>query len=310
MLQQAARSLRNPAPAPAPLPSTRPGLAKARGQTRPAAPATPAVEPARARPFVKWVGGKRQLLAELDRRLPPSFARYHEPFVGGGALFFHLLPRRAVLSDTNERLVRAYCGVRDAVEDVIALLSSYPHDRDFFLQMRSIDIDAQSDVEVAAWFIYLNRTGFNGLYRVNRSNIYNVPFGAYENPLICDADNLRACSRALRGAELRCEPFDAVADRARRGDFVYFDPPYVPLSASSSFTAYTSGGFGMEEQARLRDVARDLKARGVHVLLSNSSAAAVHELYGEGFELSSVGATRAVSCRGAGRGKIQELIIR
>lgn len=309
MLQRAARSLRKslPAPLPTPLPSNRPGLAKARGRPR---PDVPDVDHGKPRPFLKWVGGKRQLLHELEPRLPERFNTYHEPFVGGGALFFHVLPERAVLSDTNERLVRTYRGIRDAVEDVIGLLSEYPHDRDFFLQMRSRDIDSRSDAEVAAWFIYLNRTGFNGLYRVNRSNVYNVPFGDYENPVICDADNLRACSRVLRRAEIKHESFEAVASRARQGDFVYFDPPYVPLSASSNFTSYTSGGFGMQEQARLRDVARNLKAKGVKVLLSNSSAPAVFELYRDGFELASVGATRAVNCRAAGRGRIQELIIR
>lgn len=264
----------------------------------------------RARPFIKWVGGKRQLLSELAPRVPSDYGRYHEPFVGGGALFFHLLPDQAVLSDTNERLVRAYRGVRDSVEEVIGLLQSYPHDRDFFLKLRGADIDRRADPEVAAWLIYLNRTGFNGLYRVNRRNVYNVPFGDYENPTICDEENLRACARALRRADLRCEPFGAVVGRARPGDFVYFDPPYVPLSASSSFTSYTSAGFGMQDQARLRDVARALTDRGVRVLLSNSSAPAVFELYREGFELVSVGATRAVSCRGTGRGRVQELIIK
>ncbi|WP_245678246.1 DNA adenine methylase [Chondromyces crocatus] len=269
-----------------------------------------APERGKAKPFLKWVGGKRQLLPELEPRIPSHYGTYHEPFVGGGALFFHHQPRRAVLSDANERLIRTYRGVRDKVEDVIGLLSSYPHDRDFFLEMRGIDVDRRSDAEVAAWFIYLNRTGFNGLYRVNRSNIYNVPFGDYDNPVICDADTLRACARALRHTELLCTSFETVVDRTRPGDFVYFDPPYVPLSPSSNFTAYTRGGFGMAEHAQLRDVARTLKARGVSVLLSNSSAPVVHALYGDGFELASVGATRAVNCKAAGRGRVQELLIR
>jgi DNA adenine methylase len=305
MLERAIRPLRQPHPEP--LPAVRPGPLKARGRPR---PDVREIQPGIARPFIKWVGGKRQLLSSLEPRVPSRFNSYHEPFVGGGALFFHLLPENAVLSDTNERLVRTYRGIRDAVEDVVTLLSSYPHDRDFFLQMRTVDIDAKSDVEVAAWFIYLNRTGFNGLYRVNRNNVYNVPFGDYDNPTICDADNLRACARALKHADIRHASFESVLDRARPGDFVYFDPPYVPLSASSSFTAYTSGGFGMAEQEKLRDVARDLKARGVRVLLSNSSAPDVYRLYEDGFELAEVGATRAINCKGSGRGRIQELIIR
>ncbi|EYF02183.1 DNA adenine methylase [Chondromyces apiculatus] len=305
MLQTAARPQRTSLHSPAP--ETHPGLASTRRRRRLEAP-TPT--PDKARPFLKWVGGKRQLLPELSPRIPADYGTYHEPFVGGGALFFHARPHRAVLSDANERLIRTYRGVRDAVEEVIDLLSSYPHDRAFFLEMRGIDIDARSDAEVAAWFIYLNRTGFNGLYRVNRSNVYNVPFGDYTSPVICDAENLRACAEALRATTLRCESFEKVLDRARPGDFVYFDPPYVPLSASSNFTSYTRGGFGMTEHERLRDVAWKLKARGVHVLLSNSSAPEVHALYGERFELASVGAARAVNCKASGRGKVQELIIR
>lgn len=266
------------------------------------------------RPFLKWVGGKRSLLPMISAHSPASFGRYHEPFVGGGALFFHLarqkaLPRGAVLSDNNERLVRAYKGVRDRVEDVIGHLKSYPHEKSFYLAMRDRAIDAATDSEVAAWMIYVNRTGYNGLYRVNQQNRFNVPFGDYENPRICDPDNLRACSRALAGAEIRCEPFDVVAERAERGDFVYFDPPYVPLSATSSFTSYTASGFGLAHQEKLAAVARSLKARGVHVLLSNSSAPLVRELYKEGFVAHEVRVARSVNSRGDGRGKIVELLM-
>src|SRR5262249_37855139 len=159
---------------------------------------------------------------------------------------------------------------------------TYPHRRAFFYSMRDVDIDALSNAEVAAWFIYLNKTGYNGLYRVNRRNRFNVPFGRYKNPTICDEPTLRGCACALAGAELVTGDFEAVVARARRGDFVYFDPPYVPLSVTSSFTSYTSRGFGAEEQTRLRDVARDLKRRGVSVLLSNSSAPFVRDLYADG----------------------------
>lgn len=263
-----------------------------------------------ARPFLKWVGGKRQLLSELAMRVPARFGTYHEPFLGGGALFFHLRPANAVLADTNARLVRAWRGVRDAPEDVVALLRTYPHDRAFFEALRAADVDAGSDAEVAAWMIYLNRTGFNGLYRVNRRNVFNVPFGSYANPTICDADNLRAVSQALQGVRLEVEDFGTVLDRAVEGDFVYFDPPYVPLTATSSFTSYTADGFGPAEQARLRDVARALKERGVHVLLSNSSAPLVEALYDDGFERIPVGAMRAINCKASGRGAVTELIIR
>jgi len=260
------------------------------------------------RPFLKWVGGKRQLLPVLLPHVPRRFDTYHEPFVGGGALFFALRPTRAVLSDNNALLVRTWRGVRDHVEDVIRLLKSYPHDKQFFLEMRERDIDAASDVEVAAWFIYLNKTAFNGLYRVNSKNKYNVPFGRYVNPAICDAPNLRACSRALLGVSIEHEDFEAVLGRAKPGDFVYFDPPYVPLSATSDFTSYTAEGFSADDQKRLRDVARELKASGVHVLLSNSSAGFVRDLY-EGFQMEEVLATRHVNCQSDGRGPVVELVI-
>lgn len=262
-----------------------------------------------ARPFIKWVGGKRQLLARMMPYVPRRFGAYHEPFLGGGALFFRLLPKGATLSDFNERLIRTYRGIRDEPTRVIERLRGYPHDKDFFLGMRSMDIDAGQDDEVAAWFIYLNKTGFNGLYRVNRRNVFNVPFGDYKDPNICDEDNLRACSQALKGAKLEVNGFESVLERAKPGDFVYFDPPYVPLSVTSAFTSYTSAGFDMDDQRRLRDVALELKKRKVHVLLSNSSAEAVRELYA-GFEQVEVSATRAVNSKVEGRGKVTELLIR
>jgi DNA adenine methylase len=266
-----------------------------------------------AKPFVKWVGGKRQLLAdiadvaELFPKLGPS-ATYHEPFVGGGAVYFKLKPRRAVLSDYNERLIRTYRGVKTDVEGVIKRLRSYPHKKSFYLEMRARDIDAEEDAEVAAWFIYLNRTGYNGLYRVNSRNGFNVPFGDYKNPTICDADTLRACSRVLRGARLEVKDFGTVLDRANPGDFVYFDPPYIPLTATSRFTDYTSEGFSDAEQVRLRDVALELKKRGVSVLLSNSSAQRVYDLYSK-FRCVEVDARRSVNCKPNGRGRIPELLI-
>ncbi|MGK3988471.1 DNA adenine methylase [Sorangium sp. So ce136] len=263
------------------------------------------------RPFLKWVGGKRQLLPHIVEHLPCKYGTYHEPFLGGGALFFHLRPDRPILSDSNSRLIRTYRGVRDNVEQVIHLLQSYPHDKKFYLKFRqSKDIDNATDTELAAWFIYLNRTGYNGLYRVNRKNIFNVPFGDYDNPKICDPDNLRICSQLLQRADIALAPFDTVLDRAKSDDFVYFDPPYVPLSATSSFTSYTSDGFGSEDQRRLRDVALQLKKKGVHVLLSNSSAKAVYELYSSHFEVIPVYAKRAINCKGSARGRVRELLMK
>ncbi|MGA3122389.1 MAG: DNA adenine methylase [Polyangiaceae bacterium] len=271
--------------------------------------AIPAVTEA-CRPFLKWAGGKRQILSELLHHVPKHHARYFEPFVGGGALFFQLRPQKAVLADVNERLIRTYRGVRDCVDEVIRLLRGYPHDEQFFYALREIDIDARTDAEVAAWFIYLNKTGYNGLYRVNRGNRYNVPFGRYAHPTICDEANLAACSAALAAADLVVADFEVVTAKARRGDFVYFDPPYVPLSATSSFTSYTSKGFALDEQSRLRDVALKLKRRGVRILLSNSSTEGVRTLYRRGFVTTEVSATRLVNRNPNGRGAIVELIIR
>lgn len=264
----------------------------------------------RAVPYLKWAGGKRSMLRHLLPLVPASYGTYHEPFVGGGALFFALQPTRAVISDVNRRLVRSYVAVRDDVDGVVALLKTYPYEKQFFLNMRRVPIDDHSDVEVAAWLVYLNRSCFNGLYRVNRDNVFNVPFGKYANPTICDESNLRACSDALKGVTIAHDPFEKVLERAVTGDFVYFDPPYLPISATSSFTGYSSDGFGLADHERLRDVARVLAVGGVHVIISNSAAPAVKELYADGFEVTEVLASRAINADGDGRGKIPELIIR
>jgi DNA adenine methylase len=259
---------------------------------------------------VKWAGGKRQLLPELLRCVPEHYGRYYEPFVGGGALFFELQPPAAFLTDVNERLIRTYRGVRDHADRVIALLESYPHDEKFYYDLRDVDIDTQPDAEVAAWFIYLNKVGFNGLYRVNRKNRFNVPFGRHKNPTISDAATLRACSAALARATLEVADFSSAVAEAVAGDLVYFDPPYVPLSVTSSFTSYTSGGFDYAAQVRLRDLALELKQRGVHVVLSNSSADLVRDLYAPGFTTREVSATRLVNSKVTHRGAITELVIR
>jgi DNA adenine methylase len=275
---------------------------------------------AEAHPFIKFVGGKRQLLPSLIRHVPAKFGTYHEPFVGGGALFFQLQPKRAILSDLNRRLVRTYRGVCNSVEDVIALLKTYPYDRDFYYRMREQNADAMQNHELAAWFIYLNKACFNGLYRVNRSGKFNVAFGRYTNPTICDELNLRACSAALQSAQILHSGFESVLERAEPGDFVYCDPPYVPVSSTSSFVSYTAEGFttgdvtlpgigAVDDQRRLRDVALALKRKGVHVLLSNSASPAVRELYRDGFEIEEVGARRAVNCKAESRGEVKELLI-
>jgi DNA adenine methylase len=264
------------------------------------------------KPFVKWAGGKRQLLAEILKHVPDAYETYHEPFVGGGALFFSLSAgrvfKRAFLSDSNERLVKCYLGVKNNVGDVIARLKGFRRSRRFYMEMRERNIDRASDGEVAAWFIFMNKMGFNGLYRVNSKNEFNVPFGDNKNAQICDEANLIACHRALENAEINHEDFSTVSKRAKPGDFVYFDPPYKRVSATSYFTSYTAKGFTEQDQERLRNVALELKSRGVRVLLSNSWTA--KSLYaGREFDVNDVLAARAVNSRADRRGKITELLI-
>lgn len=262
-----------------------------------------------SRPFLKWAGGKRQLLPQLMSRIPTSYNRYFEPFVGAGALFFALRPPKATLSDANERLIRTYIGIRDNVHAVVELLSQYPNQKEFFLSQRERDIDSSTNAEIAAWMLYLNRTGYNGLYRVNRQGKFNVPFGRYERPKICDAQNLCACSRLLRDVSLLVADFETVVEEAQAGDFVYFDPPYVAASRYSDFSRYTPGGFSDADQVRLRNVAAKLKNRGVHVLLSNSDTDDVRHLYSNGFEVFTVSAPRFINSQANGRGNVPELLI-
>ena len=269
----------------------------------------------RPRPFLKWAGGKRQLLPELFARLPDCFAAYHEPHVGSGVLFFELASRgalpQAYLSDVNPSLIDTYVAVRDQVEDVIAVLKKHQrkHDQDYYYLVRAIDPSRLSLAGRAARIIYLNKTCYNGLYRENKSGQFNVPFGRYKNPTICDAVNLRAVSRALQGADIARRNYDSVRDWAKPGDFVYFDPPYHPLSATSSFTAYDRKGFSEDDQRGLRDVFGELAQRGVHVMLSNSDTPLIRELYA-GFNIGRVYASRSINSKGNRRGKIAELIIR
>lgn len=272
------------------------------------------------RPFLKWAGGKTQLLPALTLRIPQHFGRYHEPFVGSAALFWELhnrgrLYHGAVLSDVNEALINLYRVVRDDVEDLILALQEHEQhklSREYFYQVRAWDRQAdwadRSPVERAARMIFLNRTGYNGLHRVNRHGQFNVPFGRYANPRIVDAANLRAASRALQAVELCVEDFRGVLGRAQPGDLVYFDPPYLPLSPTSSFTAYSQHTFGEVEHRQLAHVFAQLAERGCHVLLSNSSAPLVYELYKD-FPIEEVPARRAINRDAARRGAVSEVVI-
>jgi DNA adenine methylase len=278
--------------------------------------------PVAVRPFIKWAGGKGQLLPELSRRLPARFRRYHEPFVGGAALFFHLynagsLHAGAVLSDYNPELILCYKAVRDDVDLLIEVLREHTRhrlDSEYFLQVRSWDrqpgFAQRSPIERAARTIFLNRTCYNGLYRLNNKGQFNAPFGYYKNPLICDPDNLRAVSMALQDVDLRVGDFGAVLDEADPGDLVYFDPPYVPVSATASFTHYTGQTFGPEDQRRLAALFDALMERGVYVMLSNSHTPLTRELYAaHAVSTSVVLASRKINCDGRKRGSVEELIV-
>lgn len=270
-----------------------------------------------ARPFVKWAGGKRAVVPALLSEIPDRFGTFHEPFVGGGALFFALaeqdrLRNGAVLSDINLRLVRTWRAIRDNVEGVIDRLSYHAnaHSKEHYYEVRAWDVDAfEDDADVAGWFVYLNKAGYNGLYRVNSRDRFNVPFGRSKNPTICDADNLRACAATLAGVQIEHEDFSKVRERARPGDLVYFDPPYVPLTRTADFTAYTRNGFGPDDQARLARLAGELVHRGVTVILSNHDTKGLRDLYGNRFRFRTIHVARAINSRADKRGKVPEVII-
>jgi len=265
-----------------------------------------------ARPFVKWAGGKRQLLDELTQGLP-YFENYHEPFIGGGALFFRLEAmnriKRAYLSDSNAELINAYSVIKNEVFELMSELASplYVNDEAAYYKIRASR--PKTNVERAARFIYMNKTAFNGLYRVNSSGGFNVPFGRYDNPKILDSQNLMLVHRALQKDELYCGDFTIALKNAKRGDFVYFDPPYFPISKTSNFTGYTKDGFGENEQKKLLKTYKELDSKGCFVLLSNSYSDLISELYAE-FEPEIVHANRMINCKGDQRGKIKELIVR
>lgn len=225
------------------------------------------------KPFVKWVGGKRQLLKQFrdlglypPELFDPATNTYYEPFVGGGAVFFDLLPESAELSDLNKELVTTYNVIKDNIDELIASLKKHIYDKEYYLEVRAKDINELSDVEVASRFIFLNRTGFNGLYRVNKKGQFNVPFGRYNNPVICDEENLRRVSKELQNVTIKHQDYKSVLKSAQKGDFIYFDPPYYPLNRTSSFTAYTSETFLEKEQTELRDTFVELHKRGCYVM--------------------------------------------
>jgi DNA adenine methylase len=273
-------------------------------------------------PFVKWAGGKTQLIPELDKCIPNDFDRYFEPFLGGGAFFFYIVSQKhlhftAHLSDVNKELINAYSVVKNDVEKLIELLRYHEKEykknpRDYYYKLRA-EFKPLNNIEAAARFITLNKTCYNGLYRVNKNGMFNVPIGKYKNPLICDSENIRNVSLALRHSDahiLVCD-YKEILETAKENDFVYLDPPYKPSSPTANFTGYTNDGFGDRDQIRLRDVFKRLDRRGCKVLLSNSDTSFVRELYGDYHaHIKEVNALRAINCKGSKRTGHTELLIR
>jgi DNA adenine methylase len=261
-----------------------------------------------AGPFLKWAGGKSQLLQQYSSLFPKTWKTYFEPFLGGGAVFFHLQPTVGVLTDVNEELINCYIVVRDEVEELIQALRAHRSEKDYYYSVRAWKPETLTPVQRAARLIFLNRTCFNGLYRVNSKGQFNVPFGRYSNPTICDQTGLTAASLALKRANIHAADFEDVLDKAQRGDFAYLDPPYNPLSVTSSFTGYAQEGFGEAEQRRLAYVYRQMDNRGVMLMLSNSASELVRQLY-SGYRAVEVTAKRAINSKADGRGPIPELVI-
>ncbi len=263
-----------------------------------------------AAPFLKWAGGKKQLLKQYQDFFPSreQIGRYYEPFIGGAAVFFHLQPAQATLSDINQKLIEVYQVVQNDVESLIVALKKHKNTKTHYYRMRGKKPEKLSPVERAARLIFLNKTCYNGLYRENSSGAFNVPFGRYKNPTICDEDRLRTAACVLKNVDLEAVDFEEAVEPAQAGDFVYFDPPYVPLNATSSFTNYSKYGFSHADQVRLADTFRKLDERGCCVMLSNSSAAVVKDLYAD-YPMKEIKARRSINSKANGRGPITELLI-
>jgi DNA adenine methylase len=288
-------------------------LPKVATRQKPRGVAQPA-RPAAAGPIVKWVGGKTKLLPEIERRMPTSYRRYFEPFFGGGALFFHIQPQTAILGDYNRDLINMYRCVSWNVEGVLRRLQSHRrrHDKTYYYATREAWNDPNKswgNVERAATFIYLNKTCFNGLWRVNKKGEFNVPMGRYKSPSIYRPDAVRSASKLLRRTELFRGGYLDCVERAESGDFIYFDPPYHPINATSKFVSYTAGNFSEADQEELARTARMLSDRGCAVMLSNNDTPFIRKIY-EGFKIEQVMCPRAINSKASARGAVPEVLIR
>lgn len=261
-----------------------------------------------AKPILKWAGGKTQMLGDLLPKVPSSYGRYIEPFLGGGAMFFALQPEQAVIADSNPELINLYRQVANHVDDVVCQLKKYENTQEMFYAVRGQDWTMLPEAEAAARTIFLNKTCFNGLYRVNKKGRFNVPFGKYKNPKICDEEGLKAASAALKKAEIVCGDYLLVLEHyAQPGDFVFLDPPYLPISEYSDFKRYTKEQFYEEDHVELAKMVKTLHERGCHVILTNSNHPLVHELYAP-FTIDVIQTKRHISCNGSTR-KGEDVIV-
>ena len=269
------------------------------------------------RPFLKWAGGKRQLLPEIKNYVPKKYNTYYEPFLGGGAILFNLQPKNATINDSNTELINCYEVIRDSLEELIGDLKKHENNESYYYEMRELDRtttykDNYDKIKRASRILYLNKTCYNGLFRVNSQGQFNVPFGRYKNPNILDEAVLRAVNKYLNNNKVKIFNTDfekAVLD-AKKGDFVYFDPPYDPVSNTASFTGYDVNGFDKEEQKRLKSVFDDLTSRGCQALLSNADTDFIIKLYGSRYKIEKISATRAINSNALKRGKITEVLVR
>ena len=270
-------------------------------------------------PVLKWVGGKRQLLPEIKKHKPKTMTAYYEPFVGGGAVLFSLQPKKAVINDINSDLINVYNVIKDNVEELIKELQSnekYLNNAECFYSIREIDrepnkFDKLTNIQKAARVLYLNKTCYNGLYRVNSAGEFNSPFGSYKNPNIVNSEVLRAVSNYFNKADIKFlnGDFANTIENINKGAFVYFDPPYAPISKTSNFTGYNENGFGETEQIRLKELCDELNRKGVNFLLSNSDCQFIRELYKD-YEITEIKAKRSINSNGNGRGEVSEVLIR
>ena len=271
-----------------------------------------------SQPFLKWVGGKRQIIPQIKKYMPENYNRYFEPFVGGGALFFDLEPKKAYINDINKILVSAYKNIKNHPYEIIKKLEDlqkifYEKNNEerkiYFYEIRDAFNNTEYNLFLkTSYMIFLNKTCYNGMYRENSKGKFNVPFGRYKNPKILDKENILAVSKLLTNTIITSCSFEKAVENAKKGDFIYFDPPYHPLSITSNFTSYSNNGFTEEDQIKLRNVFKELHKRNCFVMLSNSDTEFIREIYEE-FTQKTVSAARSINCKAAGRGKINELLI-